>query len=463
MSKTLCIFLIALLGLTAAAGICHSIISFQIGGQIYGLDSYVAWFLVVNITAVIGTILLLKYYYYQSYRFAFFTGIIGVIANLCYATIVYIILTSGGLRSYFIPVFLFSQCAGILYAISLIFSNTRKRFWLKLGGVCVLVIGLVLVSAVIGSMHTKDARINIIIGKIVQWAPIAGALVNVLFIMNFLAEIRALKTENTSTLWQKSLESILGFAAIVAFIFTIALGILLVNQSSTELYWQNYNAEQAQKLVKLAGGARIFIDSKGEILHYLLIKPMDYDQQKKYPLVVCLPYGGYQAPAAESLSTDMNRTAYRAFLFVPYCPEGEGWGGIPGYPSLDSLVCETISALAEPGIDVKRRYVTGLSRGAYGTWQFICTRPDIFAAAMPVSGGGDPKLAPKAVHVAVWAFHGAKDRNVPVSGSRDMIAAIIKAGGHPEYTEFPDEAHNIWDRVSKTPGLWDWLFAQKRE
>ena len=123
----------------------------------------------------------------------------------------------------------------------------------------------------------------------------------------------------------------------------------------------------------------------------------------------------------------------------------------------------TINALTDPGIDAKRRYVTGISRGGYGAWQFICTRPDMFAAAIPVSAGGDPKLASKAVDVAIWAFHGVKDRNVPVSGSRDMIAAIKKAGGHPKYTEYPDEGHNIWDQVSKTPGLWDWLFAQKRK
>jgi hypothetical protein len=34
-----------------------------------------------------------------------------------------------------------------------------------------------------------------------------------------------------------------------------------------------------------------------------------------------------------------------------------------------------------------------------------------------------------------------------------MIAAIKKAGGHPKYTEYPDEEHNIWDKVSRTPGL----------
>jgi len=249
----------------------------------------------------------------------------------------------------------------------------------------------------------------------------------VLFIINFLGEMRALKTANAPG--QKPVEGIFGLAAIVAFIFTITLGTLLVNQSYTQLYWRNFNAEKAQQMVKLAGGAKTFVNSTGDSLHYILIKPQDYDRLKKYPLVVCLPYGGYEAGAAEVLSTGISRTTYPAFIFVPYCPEGEGWGGIPGVPSLDSLVYETINALADPGIDVKRRYVTGVSRGAYGTWQFICTRPDMFAAAMPVSGAGDPKLASKIVNMPIWAFHGAKDRNVPVSGSRDMIEAIKKQAG----------------------------------
>ncbi|MBA4055232.1 MAG: peptidase, partial [Marivirga sp.] len=111
----------------------------------------------------------------------------------------------------------------------------------------------------------------------------------------------------------------------------------------------------------------------------------------------------------------------------------------------------------------KRRYVTGISRGGYGSWHFICTRPDMFAAAIPVCGGGDPSRASNIVDVSVWAFHGAKDKNVPVDGSRHMIEAIKKAGGSPQYTEYENEAHNIWHRVSETPGLWDWLFEQQRD
>jgi predicted peptidase len=90
-------------------------------------------------------------------------------------------------------------------------------------------------------------------------------------------------------------------------------------------------------------------------------------------------------------------------------------------------------------------------------------RPEMFAAAVPVCGGGDPSLASKIAGVAVWAFHGEDDRNVPVSRSREMITAMKAAGGDPKYTEYPDAGHNIWDRVSTQSGLLDWLFAQKRE
>lgn len=102
-----------------------------------------------------------------------------------------------------------------------------------------------------------------------------------------------------------------------------------------------------------------------------------------------------------------------------------------------------------------------MSRGGYGSWHFIENHPDLFAGAIPVCGEGNPKQAPKIKSVSVWAFHGAKDMNVPVSGSRQMIAAMKKAGGSPQYTEYPDAAHNIWEEVIKTPGLLDWLFAQK--
>jgi hypothetical protein len=463
MNKNLYIFLALFMGLTAACSLVNSIASLQLGSEIFTVDYYLAWFIAANITITIGWVLLLKYYYYRNYRFAFFTGLIVVAANSGLAVIICIILTSGKLSSYYAPGFMICLITGIIYAASLVFSNARERFWLRLAGACSLIASMILLWAFIANIsgHAAPASFNIL--KIGQWATIALGLAPILYVMNFVNEIKTLKAASTATPGPNPLEGIFGISVVIAFMVMVTLGTLLISDCYEKRYWQNFNAEKAQQMVKLAGGEQTFVDSKGASLHYILLKPYNYNPQKKYPLVVCLPYGSYQAGAAEVLSAGVCRTSYPAFIFVPYCPEGEGWGGIPGVPSLDLVVYETINALAVPGIDVKRRYVTGISRGGYGTWQFICSRPDMFAAALPVCGGGDPKLASKVVNMPIWAFHGAKDKNVPISGSRYMIAAIKKAGGHPEYTEYPNQGHDIWGQVSDTPGLWNWLFAQKQE
>jgi predicted peptidase len=214
----------------------------------------------------------------------------------------------------------------------------------------------------------------------------------------------------------------------------------------------------------------VYVNSKNDTLKYLFLKPLDYDSTQKYPLVTCL-HGGPKrvagnvevAQPAQLLSEHANRKRYPAFVFVPQAPPGVLWGGLPQIPSLESLVLEAMNALEkEFSIDSTRRYITGGSGGGYGTWHFISMHPDMFAAAMPLCGAGNPELASRVTHIPVWAFHGDADRNVPVTGSRNMIEAIKKAGGEPKYNEFAGVGHNVWPEVEKTEGVIDWLFAQRK-
>jgi predicted peptidase len=174
---------------------------------------------------------------------------------------------------------------------------------------------------------------------------------------------------------------------------------------------------------------------------------------------------------AQVLSEQVNRKKYPSFVFVPQCPDGYNWGGYHNHPamidpSIDSLVFEAIYALEDKlSIDKRRCYVTGESLGGYGTWHFICLHPEMFAAAIPISGAGDPGLAPKIVDIPVWAFHGKQDGIVSVRGTRDMIDAIRKAGGSPRYTELPSAGHGMGYLVfinPGTPGLLEWLFEQRK-
>jgi hypothetical protein len=125
-------------------------------------------------------------------------------------------------------------------------------------------------------------------------------------------------------------------------------------------------------------------------------------------------------------------------------------------------VLKLITALeAEFTIDPARLYLTGLSIGGRGTWMMLRENPNLFAAGIPMSGEDDPTMAAKIAKIPIWAFHGAMDTAINVKGSRDMIAAIIAAGGHPLYTEYPNGQHDIWFQAYNTPNLLPWMNAQR--
>jgi predicted peptidase len=92
----------------------------------------------------------------------------------------------------------------------------------------------------------------------------------------------------------------------------------------------------------------------------------------------------------------------------------------------------------------------------------IQRQPEMFAAAVPICGGGDVTKAERIARLPVWAFHGNQDTVVPTSRSRDMIEAMRKAGGSPRYTEAPGVGHGVWDVAFGNPELAKWLFAQCR-
>lgn len=473
MNKSLYRFGAFFLGLIAACNLVQGIFQLLFGNQLFMQSSFIVWFLMMHTVSITGVIVVQKYYYHQKYWAAFYTGIIAALAGVCYAVVISIMLLSRTLYSYQIPTLLISLAITIIYAIALIFSGTRKKAWLKVAGAYILVVGLILVTSIAGPLVFKNVQINGVLKKIPQWASIAGSLISIPFMMHFLREIKLLKADNADSSDKESSDDILITVRSLALVIVLIIGGFVATEGYSGIYWGKRNFESTKALARLFE-ARIFVNSKGDTLRYRLLKPLNYDPQKQYPLVVSLPFGGQPgtdtirqlegAAAAEILSTDINRKKYPAFIFVPNCPAGSGWGGIANYPSVDTLVYKAITALDTVfSIDAKRRYVTGISRGGYGSWHFICTRPDLFAAAIPVCGGEDPKFAPGIVGVAVWAFHGAKDQNVPVAGSRGMIEAMRKSGQKPKYTEYPNEGHNIWYQVSTTPGLWDWLFAQKRD
>ena len=117
----------------------------------------------------------------------------------------------------------------------------------------------------------------------------------------------------------------------------------------------------------------------------------------------------------------------------PHADEGPA-KEVPGLGDGARVALEIIDVLCrEFPIDVRRIYVTGQSMGGAGVWNVIANRPHFFAASVVCCGSVSTELGSESIDTPLWNFHGDSDKTVPLSTSRDRMAARRKAGGHPLY------------------------------
>jgi len=221
--------------------------------------------------------------------------------------------------------------------------------------------------------------------------------------------------------------------------------------------------------------ARSFTAANGDTMPYRLFVPEASARSKPLPLILYLHGSGgvgrdnqKQISGGNTLGTHTWTTAaaqqkHPAFVLAPQLAEAGRSPRLNGWPPFAGTVLEIVAAVSrEFAIDADRIYVTGQSLGGYGTWDFITKHPDVFAAAVPLCGGGNPSRIEAARTLPIWAFHGGQDQVVPVTESRVLIAALQRAGSPVKYTEYPDAEHDVWTRAYAERDLADWLFAQRR-
>lgn len=99
--------------------------------------------------------------------------------------------------------------------------------------------------------------------------------------------------------------------------------------------------------------------------------------------------------------------------------------------------------------------------GGMGTFELVYRRPELFAAAFPICGGGSTGMAEKYnKNISFWIFHGAKDDIIPPVHSKDMAEAILYAGLEVKLSIYPNANHNSWDKAFNEPGFLKWLFSK---
>lgn len=229
----------------------------------------------------------------------------------------------------------------------------------------------------------------------------------------------------------------------------------------------------------------VYPAENGIELPYQIYMPNNYDKNKEYPLILQMHSAGVknddgsQIYAGEAkFLRNLEKSKYKDDVIVisPCCPEGEKW--IPA-KTWKEITYDYVNTKPEPymvavtelfaqareklSVDESRLYVYGMSMGGFATWDLLARNPDLFAAAIPVAGAGDPSVVSKLSKTAIWMFHGSEDPTVPCASSQAMYDAFVAAGRTDvKFTKFEGAGHGIWGMTADTEGILDWLFSQKR-
>jgi predicted peptidase len=220
---------------------------------------------------------------------------------------------------------------------------------------------------------------------------------------------------------------------------------------------------------------------------YKVYVPPGFDAKRAWPVILYLHGAGewgtdnvHQTEVGLGPALRAHPERFPAVVVFPQAARGQVWFGEPARVATAALD----QAIAEFHGDPERISLAGISLGGFGTWVLAFENPERYAAIVSVAGGivppggsrarlqqlpptlqaDDPYAATAARVKAIpaWLFHGAADPTVPVTESRQLNAALKKAGAVPRYTEYEGVGHNSWDRAFNDPDLAKWLLAQRR-
>ena len=195
---------------------------------------------------------------------------------------------------------------------------------------------------------------------------------------------------------------------------------------------------------------------------YLLYIPEDYEGGvRDWPLVVYLHGSGSAIWDLEAIRDGGPPELFEEGMdsdFILLCPQLHDdvhW-------DIDRIHALTMQIMDSYRVDASRVYLTGLSRGGFGAWEFGVSYPELFAAIIPISAR-DVAGVERLVNNAVWIFHGDQDTGVPWQGSQLAYNRLSAVGGDVHFTLYAGVGHWAWEPAYATEGLWTWILNQENE
>lgn len=209
-------------------------------------------------------------------------------------------------------------------------------------------------------------------------------------------------------------------------------------------------------------------------VNYRFLKPNKVEQGKKYPLILVFHGSGAVGNNNTSQMGILSRMwllpenleNYQAYVLAPQFPvrssnyhldESRNVKVSESNEYLDLVLKSIDSLIINENIDKDRIYVMGFSMGGATTSNAISKRPDLFAAAINISGISQFDKIDELTKMPIWIVHGSLDTdNFPQSNFRFFDE--MKSKGCVFLWEYKDKYHNNILSAELVDEIPRWLF-----
>jgi predicted peptidase len=166
----------------------------------------------------------------------------------------------------------------------------------------------------------------------------------------------------------------------------------------------------------------------GLSIRYGLFIPEKTAEAQSIPLIIALHYGGRVTPyyGLDYMNALVLPALGKsgAIIAAPDCPH-QNWTSEVS----EKAVLRLIEHLSNTHpVDRRRIAITGFSMGGIGVWYMISRHPEIFSAAIVVSGMADSTDLEKIENTPVYIIHSDTDKILPVEPARAAYKFLRKTG-----------------------------------
>lgn len=249
----------------------------------------------------------------------------------------------------------------------------------------------------------------------------------------------------------------------------------------------NFNAAKPGKQVLITEGL-----SGNRVDGYWLYLPKNYDDTKKYPVILFLTGGlGVSSQKIDAKNDGPAKFALQEFpghelaalvqdsfiIINPHLdigpPDTKGWHHHA--ETLFKIVEEVSSTYSG---DQNRVILTGLSHGAGGSWEIAKIHSEKIAALIPIAGRIKCENDCENIgNTPFWIIHNKEDNMVSVRYAEDVYEhlSVIKALNLQQietidsvpksefvYSIINESGHDAWNPAYSNPNIYKWLLEQTR-